>query len=300
MLLKEGPQQALPCGGMPLIAVIGLGSVGTVLGGHLAAAGCPVTVAREEVPALSVERHGETYHGPVSTNRGPADWVLLATKAHQTASAAGALQQYVGPRTIVAVCQNGIEHEGRVRPLCPAAEILPVLVYANGERLSPGMVRHIPAQPDALVPDTPGGRAFAALFTTTPFTIRTEPDFLSATWRKLLLNAVSNPLTALTGRPLEVLREPAVSALALDLLAEGAAVGRAAGANLPPDTPRQVLDRLLAYAPTVGTSMLQDRLAGRPLEHDAITGAIVRAGERHGVAAPLHRALDALLVTINR
>ena len=56
---------------------------------------------------------------------------------------------------------------------------------------------------------------------------------------------------------------------------------------------------LLTYAPELGTSMYFDRLAGRPLEVEALTGAIVAVGERHGIATPLNRALLTLLRTVS-
>jgi 2-dehydropantoate 2-reductase len=121
------------------------------------------------------------------------------------------------------------------------------------------------------------------------------PDFLTASWRKLLGNVAANPLTALTMRRIGVLREPDVNALAQGLLHEAVAVGRAAGARLKPEDVPSVLEWQRGLDAGAGTSMLYDRLAGRPLEHEYITGAIVRTANRHGVDAPLNRAILALL-----
>ncbi len=108
-----------------------------------------------------------------------------------------------------------------------------------------------------------------------------------------------NPITALTLQRQVVLRRDDVHALSLQLLEEAVAVARADGARLAADEPARVMETLLSYAPTLGTSMYFDRLAGRSLEIAALTGAIVSSGERHGVPTPLNRAVLTLLQAVS-
>ncbi|MFZ1172248.1 ketopantoate reductase C-terminal domain-containing protein, partial [Bradyrhizobium sp.] len=82
-----------------------------------------------------------------------------------------------------------------------------------------------------------------------------------------------------------------VAALCLALLEEAATVGRADGARLAADEAAQTMARLTAIPPDAGSSMYFDRVAGRPLEIDALTGAVVEAAERHRVPTPLLRML---------
>jgi 2-dehydropantoate 2-reductase len=96
-------------------------------------------------------------------------------------------------------------------------------------------------------------------------------------------------------RRIGVLREPDLKELARGLVTEAIAVGQAAGAELGNEDFARVLEAPNRLSPLAGTSMLYDRLAGRPLEHEYITGAVVRAAERHGVPVPLNRAILALL-----
>ena len=77
------------------------------------------------------------------------------------------------------------------------------------------------------------------------------------------------------------------------------AVARAEGVRLADDEPQRAMATLFTFSGELGTSMYFDRLAGRPLEVEALAGAIVMAGERHGIATPLNRALLALLRAIN-
>jgi 2-dehydropantoate 2-reductase len=106
-------------------------------------------------------------------------------------------------------------------------------------------------------------------------------------------------MTCLTLRRQEVLRRPDIHALCLAVLEEAVAVARADGAQVADDEPARVMATLLTFPPEVGTSMYFDRLAGRPLEADALTGAIVAAGERLGIPTPLNRALLTLLRAVS-
>jgi 2-dehydropantoate 2-reductase len=83
--------------------------------------------------------------------------------------------------------------------------------------------------------------------------------------------------------------------LAEAILRECYAVARAEGADLQDGSIGPLVASFARLDDSGGTSMLYDRLAGRPLEHDALYGAVVRAGERHGVPTPTHRTLSALL-----
>lgn len=114
-----------------------------------------------------------------------------------------------------------------------------------------------------------------------------SPDFKTLAWRKLLLNAAANPISALTIQRNHVFRRDDIRDLCHALLEETMNVARADGAKLPTDEIEQAMERLLAVPADAGSSMYFDRLAGRPLEIDAITGAVVAAGERHGVAERL-------------
>jgi 2-dehydropantoate 2-reductase len=289
------------------VAVVGLGSIGGGIAGSLCAEGRHDVVActRRPLERLILERPEGTVDVTLRALTDPAeaepvDWVLLCTKAHETASAAPWLAPLCTASTRVAVLQNGIDHVERVKPLVGDATVVPILVYYNGERLSADHVRlrHAGGH-DLVVPDDPPGRAFAQLLDGAPLRIVLSADFTTLKWRKLLLNAIANPITALTLRRQEVLRRDDVRALCLAILDEAVAVARADGALLVEDEAAQTVTTLLSYAPELGTSMYFDRVAGRPLEVEALTGAIVAAGEKHGVATPVNRALLTLLRAVS-
>jgi len=289
------------------VAVVGLGSIGGVAAGCLAAAGRYDIVAcvRQPMTRLVLDEPRGTVELPLHAltdpaQAKPADWVLVCTKTYQTASAGPWLQRLCTPASRVAVLQNGIGQVARVAPLANGATVLPVIVYYNGERLAPDHVRlRQGASSDFVVANDEAGRAFAELFAGTPLRVALGEDFVTLAWRKLLLNAVASPVTALTLQRQAVLRRPDIRTLCLALLAEAAAVGRAEGAKLAGDEGERVMATLSTFSGELGTSMYFDRLAGRRLEVEALTGAIVEAGTRHGIATPLNGALLALLRAID-
>jgi 2-dehydropantoate 2-reductase len=289
------------------VAVIGLGSVGGGAAGSLAAAGQHDVTAcvRQPIARFTLERAEGAVEAPLRMLSDPAlakpvDWVLVCTKTHQTAAAGPWLARLCTPATRVAVLQNGIDHVARVEPLARGASIVPVLVYYNGERLAPDRVRIRHAGPhDAVVADDEPGRAFVDLFDGTPLRIIRSGDFATLAWRKLLINAVANPITALTLQRQAVLRRPDVQELCWGILDEAVAVARTEGVKLAEDETARTIATLENFSGELGTSMYFDRLAGRRLEAEALTGAIVAAGDRHGIAMPLNRALLTLLRSIN-
>jgi 2-dehydropantoate 2-reductase len=281
------------------IAVIGTGSVGCMLAAHLHAAGCDIVACgRAPLERLVMTLDGETTELKVAWAAEPAElpplrYAVLATKIHHTAEVAdwlGALP----PDGIVMAAQNGVDHRERVAPLTAAA-VVPTLVYPNAERIGPGRVRVRRTGRGLVIPDDAAGRAVAGLFAGSGLEVQTAADFPTAAWEKLLYNVIANPLTALTGRPLEVLAAPAMAELGLKLAHETVDVARAEGANLSYEDARVALDWLLGLSGATPSSMLQDRLAGRRLEHAGLLGPVVALGRRHAVPTPLTGAILALL-----
>src|SRR6187200_601267 len=112
----------------------------------------------------------------------PVDWVLVATKAYDSDAAALWFKTACGPRTRVAVIQNGVEHIERFAKHIDAARIVPVMIDLPAERLAPGRtVQRGPAH--LVVPAGPNGADFVRLFAHTNFDVRQTDDFVSVVWK---------------------------------------------------------------------------------------------------------------------
>jgi 2-dehydropantoate 2-reductase len=221
------------------------------------------------------------------------DWVLVATKTFDAASAAAWLPALCAQGARVAVVQNGVEHRERFAPYVSQELILPVIIDCQVERCTDGRVwqrgdAHMYIETGA------AGSGFAQLFTGSKADVQLTEDFLTAAWRKLAFNS-AGVVCALTCEPSGVLHDGELGSLAIGIAAECIAVALAEGAKLDEGVARLVLDGYRSQPTDSVNSMLADRLAGRSMEIDARNGVIVRKGDQHGIPTPLNRMAVALL-----
>ncbi|WP_221032127.1 2-dehydropantoate 2-reductase [Actomonas aquatica] len=287
------------------IAIIGPGAIGGTLAALLQTrADLSVSlIARTPFAALSVEQpDGSVLSSspPVLTTPStPAeafDWVFVATKAYDASSVAPWLNALLSPITKIAILQNGVEHRQRFAELVPAAQLLPVMVDLPAERTAPGVLRQ--RGPALLrVPADPLGEAFVALFADTAVDVKTSDDFLSVLWRKLTINA-PGAVNALLDQPNHIVQQPAIAELMRGIMLEVITVANAEGAQLDPTLADKILASMRRAAPDGINSLHADRRAGRTMEVDARNGAVVRAGQRHGIPTPLNTMAVTLLTAL--
>lgn len=222
----------------------------------------------------------------------PVDWVLVATKAYDSDAAAKWFPTACGPRTRVAVIQNGVEHVARFEKHIERERIVPVMIDLPADRVSPGKtIQRGPAH--LVVPAGKNGEDFVKLFAHTNFDMQQTDDFVTAVWKKLCLNCAGAPC-AVVMKPQGIVHHPDVAELMRNLVRECVAVGRAEGAKLEDAMPGEIVDRMKRGRRESGNSMYADRVAGRPMEYEARNGVIVRLGEKHSIGAPM----NALMVTL--
>ncbi len=298
--------------------IAGAGAIGAYIGARMAQSGLDVTLfargphlrAMQEqgVQVKSVE--GDFVARPAVAGSleevGPVDVIFLGVKAHALPQLAPQLSPVLGPDTVVVSTQNGIpwwyfqgfggEWEGtrleRVDPggvissAIEARRVIGSIVYFSTEITTPGVIQHIDGNRITL--GEPGGtrsdrcrriaEALIASGLRCPVTARIRHEI----WVKVLGNASFNPVSALTRATLvQMVRDPGVCSLIRNIMLEVEAVSRKLGLELPVS-----VDQRIAGAEKVGqhkTSMLQDLEAGRPMELEALVGAVVELGERVGL-----------------
>ena len=310
------------------IVIAGAGAIGGYIGARLARVGADVVLfARGPHLAAMKERglrvmspDGDFEVTPAVTGDlatvGPSDVVFLGVKAHALTALAPTLGPVLGPETVVVSTQNGIpwwyfqgvggELDGlrleRVDPggvIAGAIEprrVVGSLAYFATDIPEPGVIRH--TEGNRISFGEPNGtkseraRAIAEALIAAGFRCPVTPRFRHEIWVKLLGNVAFNPISALTRGTLEELaRDPEVSKVVRDIMVESETVAARLGIELPIS-----IEQRMAGAEKVGahkTSMLQDYEAGRPLELEAVVGAVVELGERLGVPMPVTRAVYA-------
>jgi 2-dehydropantoate 2-reductase len=300
------------------VVVLGAGAVGSLFGARLAAAGHRVTLVGRPEHVRSVREGGLRVEGVGAgtfsleatadlASAGPADVVLLTVKTFDLDPTATLLGRTLAPIPTL-LTQNGLGVEGRAIEALrgagwdrPADWVVRAVNSVPSTWVGPGAVR-ASGTGEVVLPQ-PKGRAprdrmierFGELLRSAGFSVRFSEAFDREIWRKVLVNAAINPVTALHGVPNGRLESGPLRAEAVGLLREALAVAHAEGFALPKKDAEADLDRVVRATSENRSSMLQDLDRGRPTEVDAILGEILRAGTRHGIDLPRTREAAAAI-----
>jgi 2-dehydropantoate 2-reductase len=308
------------------IVIVGAGAIGGYIGAQLTRVGADVVLVARGPHLRAMQEHGLQVRSPDGdfdvrpklapdvASAGKADVVFLGVKAHGLTSIAPTLSRLFGPDTVVVSTQNGIpwwyfqnlggEHDGlrleRVDPggvIAAAIEprrVVASLAYFATDLAAPGVIHHTEGnrisfgEPDGTRSER--ARAIAEALIAAGFRCPVTTRMRHEIWVKLIGNVAFNPISALTGGTLEELaRDPEVAPTVRTIMAETEAVAARLGIELPIS-----IDQRMAGAEKVGahkTSMLQDYEAGRPMEIEAVVGAVVELGDKVGVPMPATKAV---------
>ena len=287
------------------VAVMGAGAVGGYYGALLAAAGHAVTLIGRPAPVQAVQTQGglrlQTAQRDAcialraSTQAAAAadvQLVLLAVKSGDTEAAGLALRPHLQPGTLLLCLQNGIDNAQRLRNALDGldVEVAAAAVYVAVEAPAPGHVRHH-GRGDLLLQRSEATAALAPVLAAAGIPCALSDAVADALWAKLAINCVYNALSALGALPYGALvRQPGVTEVMADVLAECRAVAAAEGITLPPGLDNAVADIARTMSGQL-SSTAQDLLRGRPGEIDHLNGYLVRRAQALGVPAPANRAL---------
>jgi 2-dehydropantoate 2-reductase len=314
----------------PSICIFGAGAIGGFLAAMLEAAGTKVAIVvrgahRDAILAegLRLQSEGKEIrtYPRVATDAaalGPQDYLILTLKAHSLEPALPELRKLIGPATTIVAAVNGIpwwytyalegpfanrriaavDPHGALWEGLPPAQTLGCVVYPAAEIIAPGVVQH--SYGDRFSLGEPDGSRSARALALSQILIAAglkapvRPRIRDEIWVKLWGNMAFNPVSALTMATLdEVIADPGTRAVVREMMLEGQAVAERLGVRFAID-----VDKRIAGAAEVGahkTSMLQDLEQGRPLEIEALLGAVVEMAEWVEVPTPLCRAILALV-----
>jgi 2-dehydropantoate 2-reductase len=295
------------------VCVVGCGAVGSLFAANLAQVDdvevWAYDLAQEHVDAINrdglrLSGAGDVVGRPRATTDAAelpqCDFGIVATKAMHTSAAIAATAHAFGGGCVATV-QNGLGNEEAIAE--HVARVIRGTTFPAGKIVAPGHVQWDvkgdttfgPFEPKPAPTDAIDRLADACTRAGMPATA--VRDARGPQWRKVIFNASTNPIGALTGLTHgRVCEDPPLRALVSALVDEGKAVAAAQGIELDAD-PEELIDH--AARPDVAydhkASMLQDVEARRPTEIDYLNGGIVRFGEEHGVPTPHNRAVWALV-----
>ena len=298
------------------IVVYGGGAVGSLFAARLARARHSILLIARPDHVRAIAERGLRVEGTTEesvrltaaselASGSGAEAALLTVKTFDLADAARRLARALPTPVPTLLPQNGLgvetlAEEGlaaggwrapadwtvRAVSTVPATWIAPGVVRAagTGELLLPG--------PSGTGKDALVGR-FERLFAGAGIPTRLVPEFDREVWRKALVNAAINPVTAVRGVPNGRLMDEPLRSEALGLLREALAAARANGFDFSESEAVRDLERIARATATNRSSMLQDIEQGRPTEIDAISGELLRRAGAHGLDLPLTRKIIA-------
>jgi 2-dehydropantoate 2-reductase len=313
------------------ICIFGAGAIGGLMGAKLAAKGDVDVTFIARGPHLAAMRANgvklisegveQIVHPRCvesAEEAGPQDYVLVTLKAHSLPSAAKQMQPLLGTDTAIVSAVNGIpwwyfhglggayegrivqsvDPEGQVSALLPPSRAIGCIVYPAAEVTAPGVIEHSYGDRFSLgEPDgsrSPRAQALSEALIAAGFKAPVRPKIRDELWVKLWGNMAFNPISALTTATLDVLTgDEGQRGVARAMMLEGQRVAEALGVRFAID-----VDKRIAGAAEVGahkTSMLQDLERGRPMEIEALLGAVVELADWVGEAAPISRTVLALV-----
>ncbi|MET9757675.1 2-dehydropantoate 2-reductase [Streptomyces sp. NPDC006372] len=280
------------------VAVLGPGGVGGLLAALLSRAGHRVICLSGEETAEALRADGlrirSARFGDFTARveagtrlHEPVDACLVTVKHTALDTALARVPATALADGLLVPFLNGVEHPAALRARYRPDRVAPAVIRVESTRIAPGVIEHASpfAEVDLAGAEVPRARldALAEAFAAAGPATRVQDDETAALWAKMSFLAPFALLTTRYGLPLGDVRTRHRDELTA-LVEETAAISRACGG---PADPAQALARYDAFPPATKSSMQRDAEAGRPLELDAIGGALLRAAGRHGVAAPV-------------
>jgi 2-dehydropantoate 2-reductase len=312
------------------IAIFGAGAIGGFLGVKLAQAGADVTfiargphLAAMQANGVALRSNGETVivHPRCvgsAAEAGIQDYVVVTLKAHGLPGAAPQISTMMGPESALVTGINGIPYwyfygldspyrDRVVESVDPGGKLWDVLhprqaigcvVYPAAEVTEPGVIEHTYGDRFTLgEPDgsrSPRIEVLSKLMIAAGLKAPVRPKIRDELWVKLWGNLAFNPISALTAATLDrITGDDGLRALCRGMMLEAKTVAEALGVRFAID-----VDKRIAGGAEVGvhkTSMLQDLERGRPMEIDALLGAVVELGAVVGETMPLCQSVLALV-----
>ena len=297
------------------IAVMGAGSTGGYFGGMLSRGGHDVSLVARGAQLEAIRANGllvvrdddEFTVQCLATDDpakiGPVDLVLLCVKTYQNETAIPLMVPLVGADTTVLCLQNGVDSYLTATEILGGQTVLPGAAFIEASRLGPGQVRQTGSLVRVIFGETDGLETSRCLaireaFIDSGIPAEVLPDIGVGQWEKFLFITTMAGVTSMARATLaELMPQSHWRKVVHACLTEIDTVARANGVNLPPTIVPRTINYIEEHLADLQASMHHDLVAGRPLELDALNGAVVRAGLDSGVPTPINDIIYAMLKT---
>lgn len=296
------------------ITILGAGAMGSLFGGLLAEQGHavelldvnPAHIARVQADGLTLDTDGRGRRvvrvpitRPESADSRPECLIVFTKTLHTTRALEGA-RAVLGPDTLLLSLQNGLGNAEKLAGFAAPSRIAVGVTTVPADLVEAGHVHsHGEGHVRMMMADGQHSERLCILaqaLTEAGISTTVDPTVQSGIWQKVAFNAALNTVCAVANCTVgDVGRSADARGLAHRIATEVLAVAAASGMRVDEPAVHATLDHAMDHHLTHKPSMLQDLMAGRPTEIDAINGEVLRVARRLGVPAPCTEALDALV-----
>jgi 2-dehydropantoate 2-reductase len=295
------------------IAVMGAGSIGGYFGGMLARGDNEVILIARGPHLKAIAEHGlkiatdgQQFVVPCRATDDPkqvglVDLVLLTVKTYHNQQAVPALLPMVGHDTIILCLQNGIDSYQTAVDFAGPEKVMPGAAYIEASLPGPGVIKQTGpvvriAFGELDGSDSPRGRRILGVLEQSGIPTEFNRDIQKTLWSKFLFIATMAGVTSLSRQTMtQLMPRPEWWEVIVGCMREIETVGRASGVDLDPTIVDDTLQYIEGSLEQMHASMHADIVAGRPLELEALNGAVVRAGKSVGLPTPINNLIYAML-----
>jgi 2-dehydropantoate 2-reductase len=290
------------------VIVLGAGAIGSFYGAKLSARHDVTLVARREhveriladgLRVTGLEEATYRVHATTDVHAiAPGTLVLLTTKVIDSEAAVRPIVNLVRPDTVIVCVQNGLRSEEIVKRVVGSrCEVLRAITHVGAIFAGAGTIA-LKACGHTTFEPGPRSTSLADMFSACGLDGRISTNMRDEIWRKLVINCVVNPLTAITRHEVGWIADERLNAFKQAVIDECAAVARHDGATIDGDFLRVVNE---TFRPSRNlSSMHQDLLKGKRTEIDHLNGAVVELGKRFGIACPVNAGLVAIIKALEQ
>ena len=291
------------------IAMMGSGGLGGYFGGRMAQVGADVTfiargahlaAIRKEGLRIKSKEIGDAHIHPAEatdlpTSIGKVDYVIVAVKLWDTADAGRAILPLLGLNTTVLSLQNGVECDEELASIVGADRLIGGVAFIASSISAPGVINHIGTLQRVVIGEPEGDQtsritALRDELTVAGIAAEISPNIQRTIWEKFVFLVGLSATTCLRRTTIGPIRNNTKDReLLRQIFTESSAVGRSKGVNLPENFADNCLDFVDNLPAEMTSSMHHDLEAGRQMELEWLSGAVVRFGRELGVKTPANQ-----------
>ena len=276
------------------VGIIGIGAIGSVISFSLDETNELYYFNRSNRESITVSRAGNLATRAIELSsyddKLNLDWLIICLKEYHISAAISSIVKLIHTDLKIAVIRNGLELKAPYDKYLDPKNIVECIIDCPTQYTPNGHYLQL-RKPQIKTSSNRYFQEFEALFSPNQVDISSTRDFHTETWKKIIESSALGGILAYYGKTCAILEDIEILDMFKKVLDECIAVAIADGAKIESNFRDRLIEKTLNYPDDKGSSMLSDKLLGRPIEWNAKNGIIVRVGKHHGINTEMNNTL---------